>query len=483
MPWWRQALDEPVALGLVPLILLRPFSDGPTFPTNNLYWVVGIMALLREKGRVVQPYKVGLDYIDPSYHSMITGRQGENLDGFLMPARAVTEAFVHSAEGADIAVIEGVRGLYEGLESISDVGSTAQIAKTLKAPVILIVDAQSITRSAAAIVKGYHEFDRKVNIRGVILNKIGSERHAEKARMAIEKYTRIDVLGAIPRTNAMKLTMRHLGLIPAREGASRVDGFGAKLEKIEETISENLDIDRIAAIAAEAPPIKKLKPGIFVRGNDAGVKIGVAMDESFNFYYKDNLDLLELKGAELTYFSPVHDREIPEVDGLIVGGGYPEIFAAELAANEGMRRSVREASAKGMPIYAECGGLMYLMQGLETEDGRCHEMAGVFGGTAAMKHVRTIGYVAGRFSMDTPIGQEDAMFKGHEFHHSLITDVPSDARFAYRLDRGTGIRNGLDGLMKENTLASYTHLHAASYVPFAGKFVESCAVYKEKGHF
>jgi cobyrinic acid a,c-diamide synthase len=442
---------------------------------------VGIMALLKEKGRIVQPYKVGLDYIDPSYHSMITGKQGENLDGYLMSNKAVTESFVHSAEGADIAVIEGVRGLYEGLESLSDVGSTAQIAKILKAPVILIVDAQSITRSTAAIVKGYKDFDRNVNLRGVILNKIGSERHAEKARMAIEKYTKVEVLGAIPRTNAMKLTMRHLGLIPAREGASRVDGFGAKLERIEQTISENLNIDRIAEIAAEAPPIRNFKPGIFVRGADAGVKIGVAMDESFNFYYKDNLDLLELKGAELVYFSPVHDREIPEVDGLIIGGGYPEIFAAELAANESMRQSVKEASAKGMPIYAECGGLMYLMRSLETEDERRHDMAGVFEGTAAMKHVRTIGYVAGRFSRDTPIGQEDAMFKGHEFHHSLITDLSPDARFAYRLDRGTGISSGMDGLIKDNTLAAYTHLHAASYLTFAGKFVESCAVYKEKG--
>jgi Ni-sirohydrochlorin a,c-diamide synthase len=442
---------------------------------------VGIMALLREKGRVVQPYKVGLDYIDPSYHSMITGRRGENLDGYLMSDRAVTEAFVHSAEGADIAVIEGVRGLYEGLESLSDVGSTAQIAKTLKAPVILIVDAQSITRSAAAIVKGYKDFDRNVNLRGVILNKIGSERHAEKARMAIEKYTKVEVLGAIPRTNAMKLTMRHLGLIPAREGASRVDGFGEKLERIEQKISENLNVDRIAEIAAEATPIKTFKPDVFVKGADAGVKIGVAMDEAFNFYYKDNLDLLELKGAELVYFSPVHDRAIPEVDGLIIGGGYPEIFAAELSANEGMRRSVKEASAKGMPIYGECGGLMYLMESLETDDGRRHNMAGVFEGTAAMKHVRTIGYVVGRFSADTPIGQEDATFKGHEFHHSLITDLSSGARFAYRLDRGTGISNGLDGLLKNNTLAAYTHLHAASYLTLSGRFVESCAVFGEKG--
>ncbi|CAJ37157.1 Ni-sirohydrochlorin a,c-diamide synthase [Methanocella arvoryzae] len=442
---------------------------------------VGIMALLKEQGKTVQPFKVGLDYIDPSYHSMITGKQGGNLDGYLMSDKAIAEAFVHSSEGSDISIIEGVRGLYEGLESLSDVGSTAQIAKVLKTPVILIVDAQSITRSTAAIVKGYRDFDRGVNIRGVILNKIGSERHAEKARMAIEKYTGVEVLGAIPRSNSMKLTMRHLGLIPAREGASRVEGFDSKLEKIKETIRDNLNLKRIVEIAAGAPPLREPKPDIFVRKNPGGVRIGLALDEAFNFYYKDNIDLLQCRGAEIVHFSPVNDAGIPEVDGLIIGGGYPEVFAAELAQNEAMRKSIFEASRRGMPIYAECGGLMYLMKSLETEDGSRHDMAGVFEGVASMKHVRTIGYVSGRFAMDTPIGQEGALFKGHEFHHSVITDLASNARFACRLDRGTGIHNGLDGIMSDNTLATYTHLHAASYVPFSGKFVESCAVYHEKG--
>lgn len=443
---------------------------------------VGIMALLKEQGMKVQPFKVGLDFIDPSYHSMITGKSGGNLDGYLMSDRAVTEAFMHSSEGSDIAIIEGVRGLYEGLESLSDVGSTAQIAKTLKAPVILIVDAQSITRSTAAIVKGYKEFDKGVNIRGVILNKIGSERHADKAKTAIEKYTGVEVLGAIPRSNAMKLTMRHLGLVPAREGASRVEGFDAKLERIKETISGNLNVKRVAEIAAEAPHIKPFKPEIFLKKNVAStVKIGVALDESFNFYYKDNLELLECKGAEIVNFSPIHDRSIPEVDGLMIGGGYPEIFAEELSYNESMRKSVLEASRRGMPIYAECGGLMYMMKALEVENGTRHQMAGVFDGIASMKHVRTIGYVAGRFEADTPIGQEGVLFKGHEFHHSVILELDPGTRFAYRLDRGTGITSGLDGMLTSNTLAAYTHLHAASYVPFAAKFVESCAVYKEKG--
>ncbi|MCD1295974.1 Ni-sirohydrochlorin a,c-diamide synthase [Methanocella sp. CWC-04] len=440
---------------------------------------VGIMSLLCEKGYGVQPFKVGLDYIDPSYHSLVTNRIGGNLDGFLMTDKAIIEAFEHSSKDSDIAVIEGVRGLYEGLESLSDVGSTAQIAKILKSPVIMIVDAQSITRSTAAIVKGYCEFDKNVNIRGVILNKIGSDRHAEKAKLAIEKYTGIEVLGSIPRNKSMNLTMRHLGLIPAREGASRVEDFDAKLSKIKSVIKDHVNIDRILEIAKESPRLKSPKSDIFTREKDAGIKVGVALDESFNFYYKDNIDLLRLKGAEVVNFSPLHDDKIPEVDGLIIGGGYPEIFAKELSDNEPMRKSILEASKRGMPIYGECGGLMYLTGGLECEDGKCYDMVGAVDGKASMKHIRTISYVMGRFEKDTPIGKEGTMFKGHEFHHSVITDLPFDAKFAYRMDRGIGIKDGMDGLIKNNTLASYTHLHAASYTSFAKKFIESCIIYKE----
>ncbi|AFC98840.1 cobyrinic acid a,c-diamide synthase [Methanocella conradii HZ254] len=440
----------------------------------------GLMSILHESGLKVQPFKVGLDYIDPSYHSLVTGRQGENLDGFLMSGEAIVEAFQHSAEGADIAIIEGVRGLYEGLEAVSDVGSTAQIAKILKAPVILVVDAQSITRSTAAIVKGYKDFDKGINFKGVILNKVGSERHAEKARTAIEKYTGVEVLGAIPRNKGMSLTMRHLGLIPAREGASRVGDFEARISKIKAIIKEHVNIDRLVEIAKAAPRLKARKQSIFIKENDAGVRIGVALDEAFNFYYKDNVDLLTLKGAEVVYFSPLHDREIPDVDGLMIGGGYPEFFAGELSDNSSMRKSIAEASANGMPIYAECGGMMYLVRALEDENGKRYDMVGAMDGVASMKHIRHIGYVAGQFEKDTPIGAKGSFFKGHEFHYSIITDIPPDAKFAYRMDRGIGIKDGMDGMMVNNTLGSYTHLHAASYVPFAKKFVESCVEYKEQ---
>lgn len=440
----------------------------------------GVMSLLHERGLAVQPFKVGLDYIDPSYHSLVTGRQGENLDGFLMGEQAVVEAFQHSAEGTDVAIIEGVRGLYEGLEALSDTGSTAQIAKTLKAPVILVVDAQSITRSTAAIVKGYKDFDRGVNIKGVILNKVGSDRHAEKARLAIEKYTGVEVLGAIPRNKGMSLTMRHLGLIPAREGASRVDDFDARIGKIKAVIREHVNINRLLEIAKGAPKLKTSKQSIFVKEKSSGVRIGVALDEAFNFYYKDNVELLKLKGADVVYFSPLHDREMPEADGLVIGGGYPEFFAGDLADNGSMRKSIAEASENGMPIYAECGGMMYLTRALEDENGKRYDMVGAIEGVASMKHIRHIGYVAGQLEKDTPIGVKGTFFKGHEFHYSIITDVPSGTKFAYRMDRGIGIKDGMDGMLVNNTLGSYTHLHAASYLPFARNFVEACVEYKER---
>jgi len=458
----------------IPRILLA----GDRSSSGKTTISVGIMSLLNERGLKVQPFKVGLDYIDPSYHSMVTGRASENLDGFLMPDAAIVEAFQHSAGDADVAVIEGVRGLYEGLESLSDIGSTAQIAKILKVPVILVVDAQSITRSTAAIVKGYRDFDRGVDIKGVILNKVGSDRHAEKARIAIEKYTGVEVLGAIPRNKGMSLTMRHLGLIPAREGVSRVDDFDSRISKIKAIVKENVNIDRILEIAKAAPKLKTGKPCIFTREKGAGVRIGVALDEAFNFYYKDNMDLLSLKGAELVYFSPLHDGQIPEVDGLIIGGGYPEFFTGELSDNHSMRKSIADASAGGMPIYTECGGMMYLTRALEDQNGKRSDMVGVLDCIASMKHIRTIGYVIGRFERDTPIGPKGSYFKGHEFHYSVITEVPPEAQFAYRMDRGTGLKDGMDGMVVNNTLGSYTHLHAASYLPFAKNFVESCLEYK-----
>ena len=443
----------------------------------------GIMSALGRR-LDIQPFKVGLDYIDPSYHTLVCGHISRNLDGYLMTEDAVLETFSHALGGEkkEIAIIEGVRGLYEGFEGLSDIGSTAQIAKILKCPVILIIDARSITRSAAAVAMGYAAFDRDVNIQGVILNKIGSKRHAEKAISAIEHYTGLSVIGTVPRNEEMGLTMRHLGLVPVHEGKQSPE-FQERISNITQVISENIDLGRLVEIAETAEPLNVPEPDIFadVTGHDARdpVRIGVALDEAFNFYYRDNIDLLELRGAEIVYFSPLHDATLPSVDGVYIGGGYPELFAGELEANESMRRSIRRASSDNMPIYGECGGLMYLAERIVTKSGM-HGMSGeTFGMVGAIPITvemrgKVVSYNIGSFTMATPIGGAGDTFRGHEFHHSTITDIPDDATFAIRLQRGTGIKEGWDGIMVENTLAGYAHLHACSYRRFAGAFVEAC---------
>ena len=448
---------------------------------------IGIMSVLRDMGYIVQPFKVGLDFIDPSYHTEVTGRYSRNLDGYLMPEAAVREVYSHAIEGADISIIEGVRGLYEGLSATSDIGSTAQIAKLLDCPVIFVINARSITRSTAALVSGYKSFDPEVNIVGVILNNIGSKRHADKAREAIETYTGTPVIGEIPRNDSMKISMRHLGLIPALEGRRRLADFDENLVKIKNIIREGIDIDRLLTLSRMAKPLTIPQENIFkpaFAGNN--VRIGVALDEAFNFYYRDNLDLLELSGAELVYFSPVNDSVLPKVDGLYIGGGYPELFARELENNESMRESVRHASAEGLPVYAECGGLMYLTQEIKTDvagtgkhnmaemEGGTFCMAGALPGRTLMGHKRVVSYNVGSFVIDNIIGKAGFSFIGHEFHHSEIVDIPDDAAFAIKLERGTGIKGELDGILVENTMASYAHLQAASYTKFAGSFVEFC---------
>ncbi len=448
---------------------------------------IGIMSVLRDMGYKVQPFKVGLDFIDPSYHTEVTGRYSRNLDGYLMSEQAVSEVYSHAIEGADISIIEGVRGLYEGLSATSDTGSTAQIAKLLDCPVILVINARSITRSTAALVSGYKSFDPGVNIVGVILNNIGSRRHAEKAKEAIETYTGTPVIGEIPRNDSMKISMRHLGLIPALEGRRKLADFDENLVKIKNIIREGMDIDRLVTLARMAKPLTMPQENIFKpasAGNN--VRIGVALDEAFNFYYRDNLDLLELSGAELVYFSPVNDSALPQVDGLYIGGGYPELFARELEDNEGMRNAIRQASAEGVPIYAECGGLMYLTHEIKTDvtgtgkyhmaqmEGGTFSMVGAIPGKTLMGHKRVVSYNVGSFVIDNVIGKAGASFIGHEFHHSEIVDIPENTAFAIRLDRGTGIKGELDGILVENTMAAYAHLHAASYTEFARSFVGFC---------
>jgi len=433
---------------------------------------LALAALLKNRG-TVQTFKVGMDYIDPSYLSAVSGRPCRNLDNFVLGEGQIRNIFLHGSWGADIALVEGVRGLYEGAEALDDTGSTAAIAKVLDLPVVLVVSAQSITRSAAAIVKGFQAFDPDIRIAGVILNQVKGGTHREKATRAIEYYCGVPVIGAIPRMEEMQLAMRHLGLVPYREGAGRGD-FDNRIRTITDVIGKYVDLDRLLSLAKDIPSRGNIPEPVTAHD----LRIGVAYDEAFNFYYADLLDVLPSLGASVVQFSPVHDQ-LPDADGYIIGGGYPELFVPELEANDRMREAIREASRNGTPIYAECGGLMYLTdrmvlkkgwQGRDTEISGA--MCGVFPGETRMPARRVVSYVEGTSAQDCPMGA--ARFRGHEFHYSeVVLDDPA-TRYAYRLTRGIGIKDTLDGAVINNTLGSYTHLHPVGSRDMFRNFVDCC---------
>jgi cobyrinic acid a,c-diamide synthase len=455
----------------IPRILIA----GDRSSSGKTTITIGLMAVLKEMNYTVQGFKVGLDYIDPSYHTYVCERESRNLDGYLMDEETILEIFNDATDDADIAIIEGARGLYEGFDVFSDVGSTAQIAKTLKSPVILVVDASSITKSAAALVNGYSNFDSSVDIEGVILNHINGERHAKKTKMAVECYTNKKVWGIIPKDEDMRIPMRHLGLVPAKEGQKKWN-FTKTLKLIKDIVKENIDVDEIIRISGKSVPIKAPQKLFFPsRRNSvkAKIKIGVAYDEVFNFYYYDNLRLLELNNAEIIPFSPVNDSSLPQIDALYIGGGYPELFVEKLSKNK-IKHEIRKFCESGKPVYAECGGLIYLMDELQI-GSQSFEMAGVIEGRCLMDGKRTIGYTHGIMVKNNIIGIVGTMFRGHEFHYSSIELERREKNFAYKLYRGKGVKDGKDGILvnNTNTLASYTHLHAASYRDFARHFVAS----------
>lgn len=435
---------------------------------------LALTALLARKYRV-QTFKVGMDYIDPSYLAAASGRPCRNLDSFTLTPDQVHEIFSYGCRDADIALVEGVRGLYEGAEALTDVGSTAAIAKDLDIPVILVVSAQSITRSAAALVKGFQAFDPKIRFAGVILNNVKGGSHKAKAVAAIEHYCKIPVIGAIPRMEEMQLTMRHLGLVPYREGAGKGD-FDSRIRTITDMIGQYVDLDRLLSLMKEGDAPSQPSPS-FEKRAEPDVRIGIAFDEAFNFYYADLFDVLSSLGAKPVMFSPIHD-ELPEAEGYIIGGGYPELYPGELEANRKMRDAIRAASKRGIPIYAECGGLMYLTDRIVLKAGwqgsdndRSYAMCGVFSGETRMPARRVVSYVTGTSDEHSPVGA--ASFHGHEFHHSDVVLAP-DTRYAYHLSRGIGIQDNLDGAVIDNTLGSYTHLHPVASKGMLEHFVRAC---------
>lgn len=410
----------------------------------------GVMAALVARGLQVQPFKVGPDFIDPSHHTGICGRTSRNLDPFMMGEDGVRDTFLRASAGAEISVIEGVMGLYDGIDG-TERSSTAHVATILDAPVILVVDAGGMSRSAHALIHGFSTYNSRLRIAGVIFNRIGSERH----RQMIGSFPAVPSLGWIPKNDQLLIKSRHLGLEMAHETGTRAE-FGT-------IVNEHCDIGALTDIAHSAPQIKADLRKRTVQ--PPRVKIGIAWDEAFRFYYQDNLDRLRSAGAELVFFSPLHER-LPDVQGLYFGGGYPELHLSGLESSS-CRTEIRDRADAGMPIYGECGGLMYLTEEIAAD--RTYRLCGVLPATTEMtKKVQALGYVQGESIAGSSYLPPFLPILGHEFHYSTVSPH-SDARYAFQLSRGRGISDGNDGLVINNTIGTYTHAYFSD--EFAGSFV------------
>ena len=442
--------------------------------TGKTTLTMAIILALKRRGLAVQPYKAGPDYIDPGFHTLAAGIPCRNLDTRMLSPDTVREIFQRSAEKADISVIEGVMGLYDGAGALDERGSTAHLAKTLLTPVILCIDASAMARSAAAVALGFTRYDPAVPVGGFLFNNVGSRRHFDTLKAAVEDATGIPVFGYIKRTRDALLPERHLGLVPAWESRTLPES----ILKLSRDIEETVEIDSLIEAARAAPPIPDTRGSILPKrekNTPKAVKIACAMDPAFHFYYQDNLDILELLGAELIYFSPLRDEGLPGgIDGVYLGGGYPELHAEALESNSGMRWALREACEDGLPVYAECGGLMYLMEGLITFEGRRHEMTGVFTGAVRMeKKLYALGYYTATALRDSVAAEEGWKIPGHVFHWSSLIDTGKENEFAFRL-KAPGKEPVYDGLIRRNTLASYFHIHFASDIRWASRFLERC---------
>ena len=430
----------------------------------------GIMKALSEKYNV-QPFKVGPDYIDPSYHTLATNNPSRNLDSFFMTPGQIRDSYLKAMADKDIAIIEGVRGLYEGIDSINDIGSTASVAKALNAPVILIINARSLVKSAAAIVLGFKHLDPEVNIAGVILNKVKNKAHYLKTKKSIEELTKTEVIGAIMRDDKIAVEERHLGLVPAREKENSL----SYIDIWSETIKNSIDLDRLIEIAKDTPKIKSDLTPIWTCKNRQKVKIAVAYDEVFNFYYRENLEGLEANRGKIIYFSPLNDSSLPDCDCLYIGGGYPEIYADKLSENTEMLKSIYSFHNEERPIYAECGGLMYLTKSINN-----HPQVGIYPYTSELTgRVQALKYTICEVQNDNIISKKGETFHGHEFHYSRVNVDTLKNKMAFKITRGTGSYNNMDGFIEKNTLASYVHTHIAAMPDFAGNLTIKAREYNE----
>lgn len=450
----------------IPRIVIAATNSGAGKTTI----VTGILAAMKEQGYKVQSYKIGPDYIDPGYHQLASGKPGHNLDSWLVSESKISEIFLKTALGSDIAIIEGVMGLYDG--GRKGVSSTATIAKLLNAPVVLVIDAKSMGDSAAAIALGFKLYDPDVNFAGVIINRLGSETHKKMICDAMEKIN-IPVLGCIFREEQTIMPERHLGLTPVTENTTE-----NMIEFIKNAILKQCNITELYRIAKNTPSLtsyflENTKQQIYPK-----IKIGVAHDEAFSFYYPESLAILKELGAEIILFSPLRDQKIPDIHGLIIGGGFPEMFVQQLNENVTMRQSIFKAGENGLPIYAECGGLMYLTKNIKDFSGKVFDMVGLIPATCEMNHkLQTVGYIEAEALEDNILCLKGDKIQGHEFHFSSMLINENIEELFHWAFEFTKVRTGIKyhaGYAKNNILASYLHLHFAGNIALAKRFIQNC---------
>ncbi len=432
---------------------------------------LGLCAALRARGLAVQPFKKGPDYIDPLWLTAASGRDCHNLDFYLMGRDEILRTFSAHAASADVSLIEGNKGLYDGLD-LDGSNSNAALAHLLAAPVVLVIDARGMTRGIAPLILGYQAFDPGIRIAGVILNQLGGSRHEAKLRAVIEHYTDVPVLGAVHHDDSLTIVERHLGLVPSNEATEADD----RIAVIAASVADQVDLHQILALATQAPPLTEVSavPAASAPATAPDVRVGIARDAAFAFYYPGDLAALARAGATLVPIDTLRATRLPEIDALFLGGGFPEVHMQALEANKPLRAEIRAAIEGGLPAYAECGGLMYLARSLAWNDRRC-EMVGVIRGDVVM-HDRPQGrgYVKLRETGNGlwPLGGACGEIRAHEFHYSSLENLPPDTTYAYEVLRGTGVDGRHDGIVHKNLLACYVHMRDLDSNHWTTRFVE-----------
>ena len=459
---------------LRPLLVIAGTTSGVGKTTISL---AIIHALMNKKGLLVQPFKIGPDFIDPSYHKIITGKESRTLDAWFMGRDGIISTVENATKDVDIGVVEGVMGLFDGMSGRNDFASTAYVAKILNAPIILVVDAAKAARSIAAMIFGYLNFDKKLRIIGIILNNVSGPKHEKYLVDACRNSINVPILGIVKRDKDLKMDERHLGLIPSDELEPSKRN---KIVQLANKVSEEIYYDKILSL------INLRKSKLTKPINDKSkvpklVKIAIALDNSFNFYYNENLKILRNLGAEITYFSPISDNCIPDgFSGIVLGGGFPEVMADKLNSNQSMLKSVKKAGEQGIPIYGECGGLMYLTKSITgyKDSKKVFRMVGIVDARTKMTGRLTLNYTNADMK-STTFGNIKNM-RGHEFHYSKIEDLPSDSKFVYSMKRGIGMDGGKhDGILTHNSIASYMHLHFYDN-RFPKMWIKKCIEFQRK---